>query len=240
MWRTAESSGSAAVAASGEEARPCSWARTPRGWTTRAGCSCRRSSASSLADGLVVTRGQERCLYVFPMDEFDRLAEQMRAAPVTSKVVRDYLRVFLSGASDELPDKQGRITIPAALRDYAGLDRDCTVIGAGPRVEVWDATAWDRPTSPSSEQAFAEQAEEVVPGLLLTRMDHPARTAPRPCGEVSTRSGVPAHLPRCQAAPRRAVGDLTTGTSTATPARRQPARPTRDHHDQNRHEGHQP
>src|SRR5674476_1282849 len=56
-----------------------------------------------LASGLVVTRGQERCLYVFPMDEFVRVAETMRNAPVTSKVVRDYLRVFLSGASDEIP-----------------------------------------------------------------------------------------------------------------------------------------
>src|SRR5690242_11058897 len=59
-----------------------------------------------LAGGLVVTRGQERCLYVFAMDEFVRLADQMRTAPVTSKAVRDYLRVFLSGASDEVPDKQ--------------------------------------------------------------------------------------------------------------------------------------
>ncbi|AKT51634.1 division/cell wall cluster transcriptional repressor MraZ [Arsenicicoccus sp. oral taxon 190] len=118
-----------------------------------------------MADGLVVTRGQERCLYVFPMDEFVRVSQQLRSAPMTSKAVRDYLRVFLSGASDEVPDKQGRITIPAALRDYAGLSRDCTVIGAGERVEVWDTEAWERYLS-STEQAFSDQAEEVVPGLL--------------------------------------------------------------------------
>ena len=76
------------------------------------------------------------------MAEFTRLTEQLRAAPVTSKAARDYLRVFLSGASDEVPDKQGRITIPPVLRDYAGLDRDCAVIGAGTRVEIWDAAAW--------------------------------------------------------------------------------------------------
>src|ERR1700710_3040739 len=95
-----------------------------------------------LAGGLVVTRGQERCLYVFAMDEFVRIAEQMRSAPVTSKAVRDYLRVFLSGASDEVPDKQGRVTLPTVLREYAGLDRDLAVIGAGSRIEIWDAGAW--------------------------------------------------------------------------------------------------
>lgn len=118
-----------------------------------------------LAGGLVVTKGQERCLYVFPMDEFVRVAETMRMAPVTSKAVRDYLRVFLSGASDEIPDKQGRVTVPSNLRDYAGLIRDCTVIGAGSRVELWDTSAWDTYLA-STEQAFADQSEEVIPGLL--------------------------------------------------------------------------
>ncbi|GAB76487.1 MraZ protein [Austwickia chelonae] len=118
-----------------------------------------------LASGLVMTRGQERCLYVFPMDEFSRIAGDLRTAPVTSKSVRDYLRVLLSGASDEIPDKQGRVTIPVALREYAGLDRDVTVIGAGSRVEIWDSAAWQSYLS-DTEQVFANQAEEVVPGLL--------------------------------------------------------------------------
>ena len=118
-----------------------------------------------LAGGLVVTRGQERCLYVFAMDEFVRIADQMRTAPVTSKAVRDYLRVFLSGASDEVPDKQGRVTIPTVLREYAGLDRELAVIGAGARIEIWDAQAWATYLA-ANEQAFSEQAEEVVPGLL--------------------------------------------------------------------------
>jgi MraZ protein len=99
------------------------------------------------------------------MDEFVRVAETMRNAPVTSKAVRDYLRVFLSGASDEIPDKQGRVTVPSTLRQYAGLTRDCTVIGAGSRVELWDSSAWDTYLA-STEQAFADQAEEVIPGLL--------------------------------------------------------------------------
>ena len=118
-----------------------------------------------LAGGLVVTRGQERCLYIFPADEFVRVAESVRTAPVTSKAVRDYLRVLLSGASDEIPDKQGRVTVPPTLREYAGLTRDCTVIGVGSRVELWDTAAWDTYLA-STEQAFADQSEEVIPGLL--------------------------------------------------------------------------
>jgi MraZ protein len=118
-----------------------------------------------LEKGVVVTRGQERCLYVFPAVEFERLAEQLRQAPVTSKQARDYMRVFLSGASDEIPDKQGRITIPPALRSYAGLSRDCAVIGAGHRVEIWDAAAWEAYLA-EQEEVFSDQAEEVVPGLF--------------------------------------------------------------------------
>ena len=118
-----------------------------------------------LSTGLVVTRGQERCLYVFPMDEFVKVTEQMQEAPTTNRAVRDYIRVFLSGASDEIPDKQGRVTVPAHLRQYAGLTRECTVIGTGSRVEVWDTEAWHAYLA-STEQAYSEQAEEVIPGLM--------------------------------------------------------------------------
>ncbi|HCQ17798.1 MAG TPA: cell division/cell wall cluster transcriptional repressor MraZ, partial [Dermacoccus sp.] len=117
------------------------------------------------AAGLVMTRGQERCLYVFPMNEFERIAAAMNTTPVTSRAVRDYQRVLLSGASDEIPDKQGRVTIPPLLREYAGLSKECTVIGAGNRVEIWDTQAWNDYLA-GAEQPFSEQAEEVVPGLL--------------------------------------------------------------------------
>lgn len=118
-----------------------------------------------MAGGLVVTRGQERCLFIFPMDEFVKVAEQMRQAPTSSRKARDYSRVFLSGASDEVPDKQGRFTIPAKLREYAGLDREVTVIGAGSRLEVWDSVAWNAYLE-ETEQSFAETEEEVIPGLF--------------------------------------------------------------------------
>jgi MraZ protein len=118
-----------------------------------------------LAGGLVVTRGQERCLFIYPMDEFVTVAEQMRLAPTTSKAARTYMRAFLSGASDEVPDKQGRFTIPANLRQYAGLGREVTVIGAGSRLEVWDSAAWNAYLE-ETEQSFADTEEEVVPGLF--------------------------------------------------------------------------
>jgi MraZ protein len=118
-----------------------------------------------LSGGLVITKGQERCLYVFPMAEFQRITEALRAAPVTAKAVRDYSRVFFASASDELPDKQGRITIPPALRAYAGLDRDCVVIGANTRLEIWDAQAWESYLE-RSEQQFSDLSEEVLPGVL--------------------------------------------------------------------------
>jgi MraZ protein len=118
-----------------------------------------------LAEGVVMTKGQERCLYVFPTDEFARMTEQMRQAPVTSKSARDYLRVFFAGASDDVPDKQGRVTVPPALRTYAGLTRDCVVIGANTRVEIWDAEAWATYEA-AQEQSFSDISEEVLPGLL--------------------------------------------------------------------------
>jgi MraZ protein len=118
-----------------------------------------------LAEGLVVTRGQENCLYVFSASEFEELHERIRQAPVTSKAARDFLRVFLSGASAETPDSQNRITLPVNLRSYAGLDRDLTVIGAGNRVEIWDTAAWNTYLA-AHEQSFSETEEEVIPGLI--------------------------------------------------------------------------
>ena len=118
-----------------------------------------------LATGLVLTKGQERCLYVFPLPEFERITEALRTAPVTAKAVRDYSRVFFASASDEVPDRQGRVTIPASLRDYAGLQRDCVVVGANTRLEIWDAQAWDTYLD-QQEDAFSDASEEVLPGVL--------------------------------------------------------------------------
>ena len=117
-----------------------------------------------LAEGLVVTRGQERCLYVWSMEEFNKLTERLRETSVTSKSARNYVRMFFAGASDETPDKQGRITLPPMLREYASLTKDCIVIGAMNRIEIWDAASWQS-YSDQQEQAFADLSEEVFPGV---------------------------------------------------------------------------
>ncbi len=118
-----------------------------------------------LADGLVITKGQENCLYVFPASEFALITERLRQAPVTQKNSRDYLRVMFAGAHDEVPDNQGRITIPTGLRTYATLEKNCVVIGANTRLEIWDATAWGKYLS-GREKTFAEVSEKVLPRLF--------------------------------------------------------------------------
>ena len=117
-----------------------------------------------LAGGLMVTRGQEHCLYVWPQDEIARITERLREAPVSNKATRDYVRMFASAASDETPDKQGRITIPPKLREWASLGKDVVVIGAMTRLEIWDEAAWNS-YSEAHEESFAELSDEVFPGI---------------------------------------------------------------------------
>ncbi len=83
-----------------------------------------------LAEGLVVTQGQENCLVVWPTDVFMEEARRAQATPMTVRGARDYARVLFAGADEGSLDKQGRIGIPATLREYAGLDRDVVVIGS--------------------------------------------------------------------------------------------------------------
>ena len=118
-----------------------------------------------LAGGVVITKGQERCLYVFTTAEFGRIAGQLHEQPVTHKAARAYSRVFFASAHDEVPDRQGRVTIPAHLREYAGLGRELVVIGASSRVEVWDRQSWETYLA-ESEDAFSDIEEGVLPSGL--------------------------------------------------------------------------
>ncbi len=117
-----------------------------------------------LSGGLVLTKGQENCIYVFSAREFEKVLAQMQDAPLSNMAARDYIRIFLSGASDEVPDKQGRVTIPAPLRAYAGLEKELVVIGAGSRAEIWDASAWAQYLS-AKEGAFSATDEHGIPGI---------------------------------------------------------------------------
>lgn len=118
-----------------------------------------------LGDGVVVTRGQERCLYVFSTAEFERVHERIREAPLSNKQARDFLRMFLSGASAEKPDSQNRITVPPHLRSYAGLERELIVTGVGAHAEIWNAEAWNA-YAESNEDIYSEMEQEVIPGLF--------------------------------------------------------------------------
>lgn len=115
--------------------------------------------------GVVVTAGQDRCLYVFSQAEFNAMFEKTRQAPITSGAAREFMRAFMANANSEVPDKQGRVTLPAHLRKYAGLSRDLVVIGVGARAEIWDAKTWNDGAA-ARDEAFSQIVEEVIPGLF--------------------------------------------------------------------------
>lgn len=107
-----------------------------------------------LAEGVVITKGQERCLFVFTAADFAAKAAA-QAVPLT-RAERDFQRLFFASAFDEVPDRTGRVTVPSALRSYAGLTRDCVVTGVNDHLEIWDADTW-RDYEAQQEQAYAEQ-----------------------------------------------------------------------------------
>lgn len=120
---------------------------------------------AQLGSGFVMARGQERCVYVLPMTEFQRMTTQIQRTSMSNKSARDYLRVFLSGAVDEEPDKQGRIVVPQMLRDYASLGNEIVVIGVGTRAEIWNKSAWEAYLA-DREQGYADIADDVLPAVM--------------------------------------------------------------------------
>jgi len=95
-----------------------------------------------LAEGCVVTKGQERCLFVFPINRWETEMTQVSELPRTNARNRQYARSFFASAIQQDLDKQGRVQIPQNLRDYAGLGKDIAVLGVSDRVEIWDAAEW--------------------------------------------------------------------------------------------------
>ncbi|MEN9741698.1 MAG: division/cell wall cluster transcriptional repressor MraZ [Actinomycetota bacterium] len=113
-----------------------------------------------LTGGLVMTKGQERCVIIWPTKQFNTYAESLRARSQNNEKVRAYTRVFFSSAFDDVADKQGRVTIPSSLREWAGLERDLVVVGADTRIEIWDAIAWSQYLD-AQEPGFAS-LDEVI------------------------------------------------------------------------------
>ena len=119
---------------------------------------------TQLGPGLSMARGQERCVYLFPQAEFRRVAMQIQHTSLGNKAAREYLRVLLSGAVDQTPDKQGRVLVPQMLRDYAKLGSDIVVIGVGTRAEIWDKKAWEQYLA-DNEQGYSDIADDVLPSV---------------------------------------------------------------------------
>ena len=107
-----------------------------------------------LEDGCFITKGLDRCLFIFTPEQWEHEAQRFRSLPRTDRQLRNYARVFFAGAIDQKPDKQGRVQLPTALREYAGLDKKVTVVGVAERIEVWDTATWQDVTS-DADDAYA-------------------------------------------------------------------------------------
>lgn len=114
-----------------------------------------------LGENFVLTRGLDKCLFAYPMDEWKVLEEKLKQLPLTKKDARAFTRFFFSGAVECEVDKQGRINIPQPLRRYADLEKECVVIGVSNRVEFWSDTNWEDYFN-ASEESFADIAENLM------------------------------------------------------------------------------
>ena len=107
-----------------------------------------------LGDSFYVTKGLDGCLFVLSPGEWTRLQERVSAMPISK--ARGLQRFFFSGAVEAQPDRQGRVLLPQTLRDYAGLEKDVTFIGASSRAEIWDTAHWTAFNSTLTEENIAE------------------------------------------------------------------------------------
>jgi MraZ protein len=113
-----------------------------------------------LRAGCVVTKGQERCLYVFPMDRWQEEAARVQGLPRTDRRARNYSRSFFASATNQELDGQGRVQLPEALRRYAGLKKDLAVVGVADHIEIWDTESWESVGAEADE--YYAGIEEVL------------------------------------------------------------------------------
>jgi MraZ protein len=113
-----------------------------------------------LKNKVVVTRGLDKCLFIYPMKVWEVLAEKLGAIPVGESGTRSFVRLMLAGATDVETDKQGRILIPDYLKEYAGLDKNVIIAGIYNRLEIWDETKWNE-YKKNAEKNTDEIAEQL-------------------------------------------------------------------------------
>lgn len=94
----------------------------------------------------VITRGLDRCLYIYTLDEWEKQAEKISQLPEADKDVRNYVREIYSNADEVEFDKQGRIVIPAVLKEYAEIEKELVTVGAMKKIEVWSKKVWEDPS----------------------------------------------------------------------------------------------
>ena len=98
---------------------------------------------SELGDKFIITRGIENCLFAYPEKRWEEIVHKLESLPFTKKDARNFTRFFLSGATVAEFDKQGRINITSPLINYAGIEKECIIIGTGDRLEIWSEDAWN-------------------------------------------------------------------------------------------------
>lgn len=97
----------------------------------------------NLGERFVITRGIENCLFVYSIDEWEKIVSKLESLPFTKKDARSFIRFFLSGATVAEFDKQGRVNITSPLISYANISKECVIIGAGDRLEIWSNENWN-------------------------------------------------------------------------------------------------
>ena len=113
-----------------------------------------------LSSGVVVTKGLDGCLYLYPMDEWTKLAEKLAALPISQANTRAFARLMLAGAMEAPVDGQGRIMIPDYLRKYASIGKSAVVAGLFNRIEIWDESLWEKYRK-ETEQESGQIAEQL-------------------------------------------------------------------------------
>jgi len=115
----------------------------------------------ALGSDFIITRGLDNCLFVYPRSEWTQLEQKIKSLPSMAANARAFSRLLFAGASECEWDKQGRVNVPSHLREYAKLEKECTVIGVSTRVEIWNKTLWEQ-YSRASQESFNEIAEKLV------------------------------------------------------------------------------
>jgi len=113
-----------------------------------------------LGSKFIVTRGIEKCLFVYPVDEWNKIIEKLNTLPFTNKDARTFMRMFLSGATECELDNNGRVQITGPLMNYASLNKECVVIGVGDRLEIWDQDMFNNFFNENIEN-FSDVAENL-------------------------------------------------------------------------------